>query len=141
MSDQENQMIELPAVGNGFDVSKLDGVEKASILLLSLSEEDAAQILKHLEPKQVQKVGMAMAALEDLSQDKIAAVHKLFIDQIQSFSTIGFQSEDFIKKALTAALGEEKAANLIDQIVLRLRCKRVRFIKMDGFKTGCQHHP
>ena len=101
-----------------FDVGKLDGVEKAAILLLSLSEEDAAQILKHLEPKQVQKVGMAMASIEDLNQAKISAVHRLFIEQIQNFSTIGFQSEDFIRRALTAALGEEKASNLIDQIIL-----------------------
>ena len=101
-----------------FDVGKLDGVEKAAILLLSLSEEDAAQILKHLEPKQVQKVGMAMAQIDDLNQAKISAVHKLFIEQIQNFSTIGFQSEEFIRRALTAALGEEKASNLIDQIIL-----------------------
>jgi flagellar motor switch protein FliG len=101
-----------------FDVGKLDGVEKAAILLLSLSEEDAAQILKHLEPKQVQKVGMAMAQLDDLNQAKISAVHRLFIEQIQNFSTIGFQSEEFIRRALTAALGEEKASNLIDQIIL-----------------------
>lgn len=101
-----------------FDISKLDGVEKAAILLLSLSEEDAAQILKHLEPKQVQRVGMAMAQTTDLNQAKISAVHRRFIEQIQNFSTIGFQSEEFIKRALTAALGEEKAANLIDQIVL-----------------------
>lgn len=101
-----------------FDISKLDGVEKAAILLLSLSEEDAAQILKHLEPKQVQRVGLAMAQTTDLNQAKIAAVHRRFIEQIQNFSTIGFQSEEFIKRALTAALGEEKAANLIDQIVL-----------------------
>ena len=110
MSNVENK----PA----FDVGKLDGVEKAAILLLSLSEEDAAQILKHLEPKQVQKVGMAMAQIEDLNQAKISAVHRLFIEQIQNFSTIGFQSEDFIRRALTAALGEEKASNLIDQIIL-----------------------
>ncbi len=101
-----------------FDVGKLDGVEKAAILLLSLSEEDAAQILKHLEPKQVQRVGMAMAQIEDLNQAKISAVHRLFIEQIQNFSTIGFQSEEFIRRALTAALGEEKASNLIDQIIL-----------------------
>ncbi|WP_372766038.1 flagellar motor switch protein FliG [Pseudoalteromonas sp.] len=126
MTDQDNQIAE---VKSGFDVDKLDGVEKASILLLSLSEEDAAQILKHLEPKQVQKVGMAMAALDDLSQAKIAAVHKLFIDQIQSFSTIGFQSEDFIKKALTAALGEEKAANLIDQIIMGSGAKGLDSLK------------
>ena len=121
MTDQE--------ASQGFDVDKLDGVEKASILLLSLSEEDAAQILKHLEPKQVQKVGMAMASLADLSQDKISAVHRLFIDQIQSFSTIGFQSEDFIRKALTAALGEEKAANLIDQIIMGSGAKGLDSLK------------
>ena len=115
--------------GSNFDVEKLEGVEKAAILLLSLSEEDAAQILKHLEPKQVQKVGMAMAGLGDLNQDKITAVHKLFIDQIQNFSTIGFQSESFIKNALTAALGEEKASNLIEQIVLGSGAKGLDSLK------------
>lgn len=124
MTDQEQK--QLPAA---FDVDKLDGVDKAAILLLSLSEEDAAQILKHLEPKQVQKVGMAMAAIDDLSQAKISAVHNLFIEQIQSFSTIGFQSEDFIKKALTAALGEDKAASLIDQIVMGSGAKGLDSLK------------
>ncbi|WP_286744058.1 flagellar motor switch protein FliG, partial [Pseudoalteromonas sp. UBA2102] len=124
MTDQEQK--QLPPA---FDVDKLDGVDKAAILLLSLSEEDAAQILKHLEPKQVQKVGMAMAALDDLSQSKISAVHNLFIEQIQSFSTIGFQSEDFIKKALTAALGEDKAASLIDQIVMGSGAKGLDSLK------------
>ncbi len=124
MTDQNQK--QLPAA---FDVDKLDGVDKAAILLLSLSEEDAAQILKHLEPKQVQKVGMAMAGLQDLSQAKISAVHNLFIEQIQSFSTIGFQSEDFIKKALTAALGEDKAASLIDQIVMGSGAKGLDSLK------------
>ena len=114
MSDELVEQEQRPS----FDVDKLEGVEKAAILLLSLSEEDAAQILKHLEPKQVQKVGIAMAQVDDLSQDKISAVHRLFVEQIQDYSTIGFQSEDFIKKALTAALGEEKAATLLDQIIL-----------------------
>ncbi len=125
MSNEEEQK-QLPVA---FDVEKLDGVDKAAILLLSLTEEDAAQILKHLEPKQVQKVGMAMAALDDLSQAKISAVHNLFIEQIQSFSTIGFQSEDFIKKALTAALGEDKAASLIDQIVMGSGAKGLDSLK------------
>ena len=101
-----------------FDVDTLEGVEKAAILLLSLSEEDAAQILKHLEPKQVQKVGMAMASLEDFNQDKVNAVHHLFLEDIQKFTNIGFKSEEFVRKALTSALGEDKAGNLIEQIVM-----------------------
>lgn len=98
---------------SGFKVSNLSGVEKTAILLLSLSEADAASILKHLEPKQVQKVGMAMAALEDFGQEKVIAVHKQFLDDIQKFSSIGFNSEEFVRKALTAAFGEDKAGNLI----------------------------
>ena len=117
MSDETEVGGELSA-RTAFDVSKLEGSEKAAILLLSLSEEDAAQILKHLEPKQVQEVGTVMAGMEDFSQEKITAVHKQFIHDIQNFSTIGFQSEDFVRKALTAALGEDKAGNLIDQIIM-----------------------
>ncbi len=120
MSDQaeSQELAPMASAPSGFDTDKLDGAEKAAILLLSLSEEDAAQILKHLEPKQVQQVGTVMAAMEDFTQEKITAVHKLFINEIQNFSTIGFQSEDFVRKALTAALGEDKAGNLIDQIVM-----------------------
>jgi len=118
MSDETQAGGELTAAPVSFDVNKLEGSEKAAILLLSLSEEDAAQILKHLEPKQVQQVGTVMAAMEDFTQEKITAVHKQFIHDIQNFSTIGFQSEDFVRRALTAALGEDKAGNLIDQIVM-----------------------
>ena len=112
-----------------YDVSKLEGVEKAAILLLSLSEEDAAQILKHLEPKQVQKLGAEMARIDDMTQAKITAVHKNFIDEIQNSSTIGFQSQDFVKRALTAALGEDKAANLIDQILMGSGAKGLDSLK------------
>ncbi|WP_426358505.1 flagellar motor switch protein FliG [Pseudocolwellia sp. HL-MZ19] len=118
MSDESQELAPMANAPAGFDVDKLDGTEKAAILLLSLSEEDAAQILKHLEPKQVQQVGTSMAAMQDFTQEKITAVHKLFIKEIQNFSTIGFQSEEFVRKALTAALGEDKAGNLIDQIVM-----------------------
>jgi flagellar motor switch protein FliG len=112
-----------------YDVSKLEGVDKAAILLLSLSEEDAAQILKHLEPKQVQKLGQAMAQIDDMTQSKITAVHKHFIEEIQNYSTIGFQSQDFVKRALTAALGEDKAANLIDQILMGSGAKGLDSLK------------
>jgi len=112
-----------------YDVSKLEGVEKAAILLLSLSEEDAAQILKHLEPKQVQKLGTEMAKVDDMTQSKITAVHKHFIEEIQNYSTIGFQSQDFVKRALTAALGEDKAANLIDQILMGSGAKGLDSLK------------
>jgi flagellar motor switch protein FliG len=113
----------------GYDVGKLEGVDKAAILLLSLTEDDAAQILKHLEPKQVQKLGTAMAQIDDMTQGKITAVHQNFIGEIQNYSTIGFQSTDFVKRALTSALGEDKASNLIDQILMGTGAKGLDSLK------------
>ena len=80
--------------GPAFDLDSITGIDKAAILLLSLSEGDAAAILKHLEPKQVQQVGMAMASIEDFGQEKVIAVHRLFLDDIQKYSSIGFNSEE-----------------------------------------------
>src|SRR5574344_1274613 len=96
----------------------MTGMEMAAVLMLSLNEEDAAQIFRHLEPKQVQRLGMSMASMKDFSHDKVTAVHRQFIEDIQKFSNIGIGSEDFVRKALVAALGEDKAGNLVDQIIL-----------------------
>lgn len=82
------------------DVSTITGEEKAAILLLSLNEQDAAGIIRHLEPKQVQRVGSAMARAKDLSQDKVSAVHRAFLEDIQKYTNIGMGSEDFMRNAL-----------------------------------------
>ncbi len=111
------------------NVDGLTGMDKAAILLLSLSEADAAAILKHLEPKQVQKLGMAMASTQEFGQEKVIGVHKQFLDEIQQFSAIGFNSEDFVRKALTAALGEDKAGNVIEQIIMGSGAKGLDSLK------------
>lgn len=114
----------MAAIGNELSpeqkklLESMSGMDKAAMLMLSLSEEDAAQIFRHLEPKQVQRLGMAMASMADFSQEKVSAVHRLFIDDIQKFSNIGIGSEDFVRKALVAALGEDRAGNLVEQIIM-----------------------
>jgi len=114
MSDNE----EAPKEVVEYDVEELSGVEKSAILMLSLTPEDAAQIFRNLEPKQVQKLGMKMASLEDSNQAKVSSVHRAFIQDIQKFSNIGLDSEDFVRNSLIEALGEDKAGNLVDQIIL-----------------------
>ncbi|MEM0910056.1 MAG: flagellar motor switch protein FliG [Pseudomonadota bacterium] len=120
---------ELVAQEPEYDVNKLDGLEKAAILLLSLSEDDAAQLLKYMEPKQVQVLGAAMARMDDMTQSKISAVHGHFIEEIQNYSTIGFKSEDFVRRALISALGEDKAAHLLDQILAGSGAKGLESLK------------
>ena len=101
-----------------FDIKSLNGAEKAAILLLSLNEQDAASIIRHLDPKQVQRVGGTMASMKNLNQDKVSSVHRLFLEEIQKYTSIGMGSEDFVRNALVAALGEDKANNLVDQILM-----------------------
>ncbi|MGR5142766.1 flagellar motor switch protein FliG [Photobacterium sp. DNB23_23_1] len=101
-----------------FDITTLTGADKAAILLLSLNEQDAASIIRHLEPKQVQRVGGVMAQMADLNQEKVSAVHRHFLEDIQKYTSIGMGSEDFVRNTLIAALGEDKANNLVDQILM-----------------------
>ena len=105
-------------IDNKFDIKSLNGTEKAAILLLSLNEQDAASIIRHLEPKQVQRVGGSMASMKNLNQDKVSSVHRSFLEEIQKYTSIGMGSEDFVRNALVAALGEDKANNLVDQILM-----------------------
>ena len=99
------------------DVGGMSGIEKAAILLLSLSESDAASIIKHLDPKQMQKIGVTMTSMNDYDHLKVTGVHQLFLEEIQKFSAVGFNSETFIRNTLTTALGKDKAQNLIEQIL------------------------
>jgi flagellar motor switch protein FliG len=111
------------------DIASITGDEKAAILLLSLNEGDAAGIIRYLEPKQVQRVGSAMAKASELSQNKVSAVHRAFLEDIQKFTNIGMGSEDFMRNALVAALGEDKANNLVDQILLGTGSKGLDSLK------------
>lgn len=123
----------------------MSGLEMASILLLSLSEEDAGNILSKLEPKQVQKLGRQMAVTLDPGHDQVSYVHRRFVDDIQKFTSIGVGSHDFVRNALVAALGEDKASNLVDQIILSSGSKGLDTLKwMDARQVASiiQHeHP
>ncbi|MCQ2031107.1 flagellar motor switch protein FliG [Stutzerimonas zhaodongensis] len=98
--------------------NKLNKVDKAAILLLSLGEADAAQVLRHLGPKEVQKVGTAMAQLRNVQKNQIEQVMGEFVEIVGDQTSLGVGSDGYIRKMLTQALGEDKAGGLIDRILL-----------------------
>lgn len=100
------------------DLTVLSGGEKAAILLLSLSEQEAASLIRYLEPKQVQAVGRLMAAKRNITPQVLSDVHRDFLNDIQQQSRIGMGTEDFVRNTLVAALGEDKAGNMVDQILM-----------------------
>ena len=98
--------------------AKLNKVDKAAVLLLSLGEADAAQVLRHLGPKEVQKVGTAMAQLRNVQKNQIEEVMGEFVEIVGDQTSLGVGSDGYIRKMLTQALGEDKAGGLIDRILL-----------------------
>lgn len=94
-----------------------EGVIKSAILLMTLGEAEAAQVLKFLEPKEVQKVSTAMVALRNLTREQISNVFEEFHENAAEKTTIGMDSSAYIRNMLTAALGTHKAAGLLDRIL------------------------
>ena len=96
---------------------KLTGTEKAAVFLRSIGEADAAQILKHMSPKEVQKVGAAMATLTNVTRDEVQGVIDSFVDIVEKETGLGIGSHDYVRKMLVGALGEDRAGSLLDRIL------------------------
>ena len=93
-----------------------DGIEKSAILLLSLGENEAAEVLKQLAPREVQKVSKAMSMLKAVPREKIEEV----LDELRSHTEKGSGmsvDEAMLKSMLIKALGDDRAANLISRIM------------------------
>ena len=97
---------------------QIGGVEKAAILLLVIGEQDAAEVMKHMGPKEVQSLGAAMANLGNVSREMVRMVLAEFCDIVDSQTSLGLEAEDYIRNVLVKALGEDKADSLIDRILL-----------------------
>ena len=93
------------------------GINKSAILLMTLGESEAAEVLKYLEPREVQKISSAMVALKNLSREQIAGVFDDFHRIAAERTTVGMDSNDYIRNMLTKALGDDKAAGLLDRIL------------------------
>src|SRR3569832_2840628 len=93
------------------------GVERAAILLMAVGEKAAAEIMKHLTPKEVQKLGLAMASINNVTTSQVETVVGEFVEAVSNQPSLGVGNEDYIRNVLMSALGEEKAGNLMDRIV------------------------
>jgi flagellar motor switch protein FliG len=95
---------------------ELDGTQRAAILLMSLGEQEAANVLKQLDARDVQKLGLAMAELKEISREQMSAVLDTFIGVADSRANIASGSPDFVRRVLTQAVGKQKADMLLDRV-------------------------
>jgi len=97
--------------------STVKGPEKAGVLLLTLGEDVAAEILQHMNPKEVQLVGSTMAMMNDVSRPTVEHVIDDFFDVLESQTALGIGNDAYIRKMLNKALGD-KAGGVIDRILM-----------------------
>jgi flagellar motor switch protein FliG len=93
------------------------GVEDAAILLMSLGEEEAAEVFRHLEPKEVQRLGEAIAKMRSVPREKVEGVLQKFSTQASEQSLLVNDSNEYVKTVLKKALGDDKAKLLLDRIL------------------------
>ena len=94
-----------------------DGLQDAAILLMSLGEAEAAEVFKHLSPKEVQKLGEAIARTKTITRARVDEVVGKFTGVAASQSLLVTDSSDYVRSVLKLALGDDKATLLIDRIL------------------------
>lgn len=99
-------------------MSKLSGAERAAIFLMSLGENEAAEVMKHLGPREVQQLGVAMSAMENVSRDKVNGVIGEFVQTVEEQTALGIGNTDYVRSVLVKALGEDRAGGIIDRILM-----------------------
>jgi flagellar motor switch protein FliG len=93
-----------------------EGQEKSALLLMTLGADEAAEVLKQLGPKEVQKLGAAMAGMPSQAREKV----EIILDELIAFADKGSPIEadhEHIKAMLTKALGDERATHLISRVL------------------------
>lgn len=96
---------------------EISGINKAAILLLSLGEKDAAQVMTFLSARQVQSIGGAMTSLSAVTREEVTSVLTEFSQISESSTSLGVGTGDYLRNVLTNALGADKAKGVIDRIL------------------------
>ena len=93
------------------------GTENAAILLMSLGEEEASEVFKHLSPKEVQALGETIAKLKVIKRAQVETVLDKFDLVAETHSTLVTDTDEYVRAVLRKALGEDKANLLLDRIL------------------------
>ncbi len=112
----EAEKMELIEIDPAKELATMSTTERAAVLMLLLGEQQAADIIRYLNPKEVQALGASMVAVSDLSQEAVNAVLDEFVATIKRQTNLGLGTTDYVEKVLRRALGDDKAASVLGRI-------------------------
>lgn len=90
---------------------------RSAVLMLALGEDEAAEVMKFLSPKEVQKLGAAMATMKSVGREQVETAVTDFLTEAGLSSNLGLDSDEYIRSVLNKALGEDKASSLLNRIL------------------------
>ena len=93
------------------------GIEDAAIMLMSMGEEQASEVFKHLLPKEVQRLGETIAKLKAIPRERYESVVENFLKLAEAEHMLVADSDEYVRSVLRKALGEEKASLLLERIL------------------------
>jgi len=99
------------------EMSNMTGTQRAAVLTLLLGEQQASEIIKFLDPKEVQLLGGAMVSVSDVSQEAVNVILDDFVATIKKQSNLGLGTTDYVEKVFKRALGDDKAASVLGRIM------------------------
>jgi flagellar motor switch protein FliG len=111
------------------------GSEAAAILLMMLGDAEAAEILSHLEPHEVQHLGSAMFNVADVSETQVETVFNTFMARNKARTTIGFGAAPRIRAVMEHALGAERAEGMLARITPPTRSRALDALRWMDAKT------
>ena len=99
------------------ELAQITSTQRAAVLMLLLGEDQAADIIKYLNPKEVQALGAAMVQVADFSQEAVNVVLDEFVEHLKKQNNVSIGGPDYVERVLRRALGDDKAASVLGRIM------------------------
>ncbi len=97
---------------------RLSGADKAALLLLSLGETNAGEILKRLDDKEVQILGKRISTLDVVPTKQLAAILDEFYRMMEAPEALVVRGDQFFKNTISRTMDMKRQQDLIDNLDL-----------------------
>jgi len=115
IQNDQNESVLPEAVRQELEI--MTDTQRAAVIMLLLGEQQAADILRFLSPREVQALGAQMVSVADLSQEAVNVVLDDFVVTIKKQTSLGLGTVDYVENVFKRALGDDKAATVLGRIM------------------------
>lgn len=95
----------------------MNALEKSAVLMLTMGEERAAEVFKHLNTHEVTTISGTMVSMGSFTHDQLADVLAAFKRDSDGYAALSLNTNEYLRNVLIKALGEERASTLLEDLL------------------------